>query len=484
MTIVAQSFDVVGVDDSVDNSDASSANSALFAQDASIHHFVFCGKSGGEHTDWTRAIEIQQTQLKCYICGKNDRGSYRIPLQCCANDKEEFDQLKKHHNNLDQCCMAAHVGCSIWGRNDEGEYLADCRRVYFFPGKDPRLYRFTGNQEDLRSDPVACMYCGLHASDLKRSVPLATVLRYPGQTSSGHGTFISTTQKKRYPLDVSHVSRKRKARDDGSLASRRTSTASKPTSKAKQGPNDDVPFVQTPVAKRFGGKFRADIVQHARVVDAFDKEAFGAVLKSRRKFWKQKLIQKGLTTANFRELWSNYTDNVVQDVQVKQMFLEIESARDQQKEQGRNLNDVLLAKKAKFEALIDAPSFSSMWSKVAHLVSADLTVENILADIRHAVSEGDAHMEEILETQKNSWAGKLGEKIDLDELWDKVNKRVESEMNYDFKGLEWSADESCDKSKYIFLDLSRWDTSETLSLGLAPPEYRSSPTIEELLSDG
>lgn len=109
-----------GQDEDEDNSDTSSVNSDLMqpkdtdTSDDSIHHFVFCLPSVGRggQSDWTRRIADNQ-KLKCYICGENDRNTFRIPLQCSANNEHEYDEFKRIHQKTignDTCYVAMHVG--------------------------------------------------------------------------------------------------------------------------------------------------------------------------------------------------------------------------------------------------------------------------------------------------------------------------------------------------------------------------------------
>lgn len=113
-------------DDDDNNSDTSSANSDLQRNDSSdddddddtIHHFVYClRKSGQPDNQWTKVIRELQ-QLKCSICGEDDRpdSSFRIPVQCCANDfVNEFEEFSGYHKYLgnDTCYVNMHVGVSM-----------------------------------------------------------------------------------------------------------------------------------------------------------------------------------------------------------------------------------------------------------------------------------------------------------------------------------------------------------------------------------
>lgn len=173
-----------------DNSDTSSINPDLVPDakeekeevDDSIHHFVYCLKTKKSDADsvWTKTIQEQQ-KLKCQICGADDRpaNSYRIPVQCSANDPSEFADFATLHPNLgnDTCYVSMHVGCSIWGRNDAGQ-LPTCRQVYYFPGRDDSLVN--QQQQSIFTTTVTNIFCPVHAQDLVRGkIPGADRLRYP-----------------------------------------------------------------------------------------------------------------------------------------------------------------------------------------------------------------------------------------------------------------------------------------------------------------
>ena len=129
----------------------------------SIHHFVYCLKKEGKpHNAWTKAIEQYQSELKCYICGESDKPRHvlRIPLQCTANNPDEFEEFQKTHVEMgdhDFCTTAMHIGCARWGPNPN-----HMKRVFFFPGKA------TETKARLIEDPVAEIYCDAHALDIQK----------------------------------------------------------------------------------------------------------------------------------------------------------------------------------------------------------------------------------------------------------------------------------------------------------------------------
>jgi hypothetical protein len=134
--------------------------------DKSVHHFVFCHKEKKDDPEskWTKTIRERQA-LKCTLCGANDKNdganvSYRIPVQCSANDSAEFKKFQGAHNALcgGPCFVPVHVGCAQWHKNDAGEY-PKVTRVYFFPGMS--------QTSALRAQPATNIFCDLHARDLQ-----------------------------------------------------------------------------------------------------------------------------------------------------------------------------------------------------------------------------------------------------------------------------------------------------------------------------
>lgn len=165
-----------------DGSTTSSANSDLVGtpgpNDLSIHHFGYwLPNRDGTDDAWTKVIREHQTELKCYICGRTDKfaSSFRIPIQCSANDPDEFEGLQGCHKTDRPCLIATHVGCARWGgRHHEtfGE-RSNVRRVWFFPGK-------VDADGNISVAPVSNLFCQAHAEENSHSgVPGALTVRCP-----------------------------------------------------------------------------------------------------------------------------------------------------------------------------------------------------------------------------------------------------------------------------------------------------------------
>ncbi|KAL7569444.1 hypothetical protein ACA910_009628 [Epithemia clementina (nom. ined.)] len=135
-------------------------------EDDTLHHFaIFNEKWYGSDHAIIKKVKERQRDLKCILCGCGGGGGagsvaavspslllYRIPLQCHANDDDEWERGQGTHVDLagNTCYQAMHVGCAFYG---PGGQDPQGRRVHFFPGNDD-------------GDPVMALYCNVHAKDL------------------------------------------------------------------------------------------------------------------------------------------------------------------------------------------------------------------------------------------------------------------------------------------------------------------------------
>ena len=93
-------------------------------------------------------------------------GKLQIPIQCSANDADEYKKYRFTHRSTlkddEVCTVPMHVGCARWGSSiralgtDEAAGGAPKTRVLFFPGNDTH------------PDPVKLSYCALHAKDMSK----------------------------------------------------------------------------------------------------------------------------------------------------------------------------------------------------------------------------------------------------------------------------------------------------------------------------
>ena len=171
--------DYVGMDDGQhDDDDDISVNSVLAKgdpNDETIHHIVFCQGNDPSIKAWTKALANTQRDLRCYLCGKKDRGTMRVCTQCSANDEVEHAPFRSTHIASlpmgESCCQAVHVGCAMWERKKGSVY--PYRRVFFFPG--------VTEDKDTKSvaKKITCnAFCNTHTQDLKQ-IPSALKIRHP-----------------------------------------------------------------------------------------------------------------------------------------------------------------------------------------------------------------------------------------------------------------------------------------------------------------
>lgn len=162
-------------------SDSESVNSDLAdeAVVANQHHYVYWGHyerlRGEEVDDWGKKFYVaKSSKLRCSFCGKDDDkmimldgkemfSSLRIPLQCTAKNRDEFEDFRKYHGGYEPCYQALHAGCAMWGCNEDGE-KSNIRRLYYFPGLEH-------STKKIEKYPVVECYCDLHAKDLFLQVP-------------------------------------------------------------------------------------------------------------------------------------------------------------------------------------------------------------------------------------------------------------------------------------------------------------------------
>ena len=168
-------------------SDSESVNSEL-ENEAAIdnqHHYVYWGHyerlRGEEVDEWGKKFKLAKSnKWRCSFCGKDDDrttmlngremfSSLRIPLQCTAKNRDEFEKFRQYHRGYEACYKALHAGCAMWGCNEDGE-KSIIRRLYFFPGLDH-------SSKKIERNPVVECYCDLHAKDLFLREPV------PGKAS-------------------------------------------------------------------------------------------------------------------------------------------------------------------------------------------------------------------------------------------------------------------------------------------------------------
>jgi hypothetical protein len=163
--------DYIGMGEEEDDADARPPNPELkitteFQRrygDAMPHFRYYLTPPNGAIDVWTKSVLENKRELKCIECGlADDKKSLRIPLQCVANDPDEFSEHKNKHrernNDVAPCTQALHVGCARWGGSDP---LSSVRKCYYFPGHTNPDGSIFGNV-----DTVHCLYCTRHAENV------------------------------------------------------------------------------------------------------------------------------------------------------------------------------------------------------------------------------------------------------------------------------------------------------------------------------
>ena len=161
--------DYMGMEDDKDNTDSRPPNPELEVTEefvrmygtSAMPHFRYYMTPPIAELDprkldpYTKAVLAQQNQVKCIECGlpDNSKKSMRIPLQCVANDDDEFDDFKIRHsargNDVTPCTQALHVGCARWGNPS-----SKVRQCFYFHG------------DAGESLNVLCIYCKKHSEQV------------------------------------------------------------------------------------------------------------------------------------------------------------------------------------------------------------------------------------------------------------------------------------------------------------------------------
>jgi hypothetical protein len=413
----------IAIDD--DNPDASK-------KDQTVHHFVFCRhkeKRNDAESRWAQTIRERQ-ELKCTLCGANDRNdganvSYRIPVQCSANDPAEFKEFKGAHDALrgGRCFVPVHVGCAQWHKNDAGEYPS-VTRVYFFPGK--------ARTSELYTQPVINIFCDLHARDLQIGKKTeSTIVRHPGT-----GKVLAQAKG---------VKDKEIRKPPEKVAARAANTKPPPSVQmkvaAKGTAERKMPAIKKVANKRIGDrtdqhalapeanqhdtelcrKMVQDLVQNYRPLK--NNKQRNRVRVARECYWKR---QSNMSSEEFREIWGIVKERTTQE-------LATEETMTADRTTGENV------------PAPDSPSRKQKSSKISKAVAVDypgdLEKHRELGDamFRNAViamenmdtTDGavvKAKMSEIRKSSKKSAKGLTVEKFK--ELWYRVKNAVAEECGF------------------------------------------------------
>mmetsp|Transcript_2026 Transcript_2026/g.3864 ORF Transcript_2026/g.3864 Transcript_2026/m.3864 type:complete len:382 (+) Transcript_2026:1-1146(+) len=172
--------------------------------------FCMAAPVNGKEIHASQCIKSMR-EFICVICKKKDNASnkcLRIPVQCSAGDRYEFNEFKQYHKTLNKqmrlakkrgeehkgCAEPMHVGCARWGSDYAKVNKKHLRMCYYFSGKPP-----TYNGPDEYQDPVSNCFCRIHAIEIQEGLAKSSLLDGGG----GEGRSESTNN-----------GRKRKGGDD------------------------------------------------------------------------------------------------------------------------------------------------------------------------------------------------------------------------------------------------------------------------------
>jgi len=229
--------------------------------ESTVHHFVICGKENGEDTDWTNVIR-ECRALKCYLCGNSCCPPTHIPLQCCANDKDEFHEHKPRHKDPGPCFEALHVGCARWGPHQAPHH----RRHYFFPGASEGAF----------TDPVNEIYCDLHAREVYEN---------------------KQQQQQQQPERTASAS---------ASAAAASSTATRPNLSSASSSRRPEP--KKPESAWFK-EIKDDVVKLIKRAQAKDGDVIEATKKAK-EYWKNQRSAMGMTLREFNSVWKRVKEEI------------------------------------------------------------------------------------------------------------------------------------------------------------------------------
>jgi hypothetical protein len=302
-------------------------------RDQSVHHFVFCHKEKKDDPDslWTQTIRERQV-FKCTLCGANDRNSdgangadanvsYRIPVQCSANDPAEFPKFKGAHNGLrgGPCFVPVHVGCAQWHKNDAGQYPS-VTRVYFFPGN-------AANTSDVCAPPVINIFCDLHARDLQVAKTTAsTITRNPRKARAQAMGAVEDKEignKPREKVAGRAASAKSPPSVPTKVASKgvppaRKMPATKKTANNKRAGDTTDQHALGPEDNELCRKMVQDLVTHYRPLK--NNKQRNRVRVARECYWKR---QSNLSSDEFKVMWGTVKERVTQKLATEETMIAV-----------------------------------------------------------------------------------------------------------------------------------------------------------------
>ena len=294
--------DYVGMEDEEDDLDPRPPNPELKVTREfkrmygdSPHHFrYYMTPPNGDLDQWTKAVVENKRDLKCIECGlMDDKKSMRIPVQCVANDPDEFMEHKKKHmernNDVEPCTQALHVGCARWG-----DLSSTLRKCYFFPGTTDQDGSIAGG-----IDTVRCIYCTKHAENVdenhqkivKRDSTLLEKKRAAERSRLGKRPQI---MQQAMNLSKDRLGHKVKNINKRSAASMSVNSGEQPAlaERRRKIANEESTLAKEDVNKIFG-----DLVSHQDEI-ARNRTS---VINGRKRYWKNEF--SGHSPTDFDTIW-------------------------------------------------------------------------------------------------------------------------------------------------------------------------------------
>lgn len=294
--------DYIGMEDEEDDSDPRPPNPELKVTsefkriygDSSMHHFRYYMTPPNDDLDqWTKAVVENKRGLKCVECGLiDDKKSMRIPVQCVANDPDEYmehrEKHKERNGDVELCTQALHVGCARWGG------LSTLRKCYFFPGTTDQDGSLVGG-----IDTVRCIYCTKHAENIddkhqkivRRDTVLLEKKRAAERSRLGEMPHIMqqsmNLSKDRHENKMKNINK----RSAASMPSNSGEQSTLPKRRRKIV-NDE-----SPVTKEDANKIFDDLVCHQDEI----ARNHTSVINGRKRYWKNEF--SGLSTTDFDRIW-------------------------------------------------------------------------------------------------------------------------------------------------------------------------------------
>ncbi len=294
--------DYIGMEDEEDDSDPRPPNPELTVTKEfkrmygdSPHHFRYYMTPPNGHLDmWTKAVVENKRDLKCIECGlTDDKKSMRIPVQCVANDPDEYaEHTNKHmerNDDVEPCTQALHVGCARWG-----DLSSTLRKCYFFPGTTDQDGSIVGGLDTIR-----CIYCTKHAQNVdenhqkivkrdttllekKRAAERSRLREMPRMMQQGINLSKDRLMHKLKNMNKrSAASMSVNSREEQTLAKRRREIANNESTVTKE----DVKTIFD------------DLVSHQDEI----ARNHTSVINGRKRYWKKEF--SGLSTTDFNRIW-------------------------------------------------------------------------------------------------------------------------------------------------------------------------------------